>query len=136
MQTALYDEHQGYYRRHDRRRWGREGDYRTSPERSALFAATFARYFATLYEELGSPSRWVICEAGAGEGSFARRVLETFQVRFPQVFQATNYVIDEVNSSASRLEPFAEQVQFTSLKDVGPLAPGIIFSNELLDAFP
>ena len=45
-------EREGYYCRSDLPRWGREGDYRTSPERSPLFAATFARYFAALDEEL------------------------------------------------------------------------------------
>ena len=45
MKAALYDPDGGYYQRADRTRWGRAGDYRTSPERSELFAATFARYF-------------------------------------------------------------------------------------------
>ena len=57
MKTALYDPEQGYYCRSDRERWGRHGDYRTSPERSVLFAATFARYFVKLYQDLGSPRR-------------------------------------------------------------------------------
>ena len=137
MQLALYDERHGYYRRHDRQRWGREGDYRTSPERSALFAATFASYFAKLHEDLGSPTEWIICEAGAGDGSFARGVLETLEGRFPQVFRATRYAIDELNADLrTQFKPFAERGQFTPLNKVGPLAPGIIFSNELLDAFP
>jgi SAM-dependent MidA family methyltransferase len=46
MKAALYDPADGYYCRIDHNKWGREGDYRTSPERSSLFAATFARYFA------------------------------------------------------------------------------------------
>src|ERR1044072_3421781 len=51
MTAALYDEHEGYYKRPDLERWGRTGDYRTSPERRQLFAATFARYFAQLHEQ-------------------------------------------------------------------------------------
>ena len=66
MRSALYDQHDGYYCRPDRNKWGREGDYRTSPERSSLFAATFARYFAKLYNQLDRPSHWTIAEAGAG----------------------------------------------------------------------
>ena len=65
MKAALYDPDGGYYQRSDRKRWGREGDYRTSPERSELFAATFARYFVALAEEL------TIVECGGGDGSFA-----------------------------------------------------------------
>ncbi len=70
MKAALYDPVGGYYRRADLKRWGREGDYRTSPERSELFTATFARYFAKLYDELQRPSHWTIVEAGAGSGTF------------------------------------------------------------------
>src|SRR5215208_2364301 len=64
MAAALYDERGGYYSRPDLERWGRAGDYRTSPERTPLFAATFARHFARLYEELGSPNGFTLIEAG------------------------------------------------------------------------
>ena len=77
MKAALYDPAGGYYRRPDLQRWGREGDYRTSPERSELFAATFARYFAKLYSELQQPEDWTIVECGVGNGSFAAGVLHT-----------------------------------------------------------
>ena len=57
MAAALYDERGGYYSRPDLERWGRAGDYRTTPERTPLFAATFARYFARLHEELWQPEQ-------------------------------------------------------------------------------
>jgi SAM-dependent MidA family methyltransferase len=140
MQAALYDPRGGYYRRPDLTKWGREGDYRTSPERSTLFAATFARYFAGLYEELGRPSSWTILEAGAGDGTLAHGILRTLQSQFPQVFFATSYVIDEVSASSralaqKRLGQFGERVAFKRLDDVD-VDPGVVFSNELLDAFP
>lgn len=143
MRMALYDEREGYYCRSDWQKWGREGDYRTSPERSLLFAATFARYFARLYEQLGCPSEWTIVEVGAGDGRFASGVLETFQKSFPSVFSATRYLVDETSSHSrslakERLEPFAGfqgRVEFRRLADV-EVDPGIVFSNELLDAFP
>lgn len=140
MKAALYDPNDGYYCRADRPRWGREGDYRTSPERSSLFAATFARYFARLYDELGRPAQWTIFESGAGEGQFAEGVLHTLQRFFPQVFAATSYVIDEVSPNSrslaqQRLQPFADRMEFKQLEDV-EINPGVVFSNELLDAFP
>jgi len=140
MRTALYDEQEGYYCRSDLQKWGRAGDYRTSPERSSLFAATFARYFARLYEQLGGPRQWTIVEAGAGDGRFARGVLETLQDYFPSVFSATRYVVDEVGSHSrslarERLEPFIDRIEFGTLEDV-KVDPGLVFSNELLDAFP
>jgi SAM-dependent MidA family methyltransferase len=140
MKAALYDPQDGYYCRIDRNKWGREGDYRTSPERSSLFAATFARYFARLYEDLGRPAQWTIVEAGAGDGHFASGVLQTLQRSFPDVFTATSYVIDEASSHSrsfarERLQPFADRVEFKKLVDA-EIDPGVVFSNELLDAFP
>ncbi|MDQ5846014.1 MAG: SAM-dependent methyltransferase [Acidobacteriota bacterium] len=140
MKAALYDPDGGYYTRAGRSRWGREGDYRTSPERSSLFAATFARYFASLHESLGSPSEWTIAEAGAGDGAFAHGVLRTLQTAFPHVFVATRYFIDEISPDAQsqisrRLQPFADRVDFARIEDA-VVDPGLVFSNELLDAFP
>ena len=121
MEAALYDPESGYYVRGDRQRWGREADYRTSAERSVLFAATFARYFARLWEELGSPSAWAIVEVGAGDGTFAQRVQRALAESYPRVFEATRYHIREIGNAD---EPF------------DPSEACLYFSNELLDAFP
>ncbi len=115
MNAALYDEAGGYYKRSDLKRWGRAGDYRTSPERSELFAATFARYFAKLYDELQRPSQWTIVEAGPGAGDFATVVQRELRDQY------TDYVL---------IESTAE------LEALPPIKAGIFFSNELLDAFP
>ena len=138
MQAALYDPNGGYYQRSDRERWGREGDYRTSPERSVLFAATFARYFARLYDELGRPATWTIVEFGAGAGSFAAGVLDTLARQFPVVFDATHYVVCEVSQDAvaRAREQLGDRVRFISGWDQISIDRGVVFSNELLDAFP
>jgi SAM-dependent MidA family methyltransferase len=146
MQAALYDEREGYYCRPDRIPQGRAGDYRTAPESSPLFAATFAWYFSKLFAELflemGSPAAWTIFEAGAGGGEFARGVLKRLQAHYPEVFAATSYVIDEVSPAtrgraAARLSEFGDRVMFRSLADVAePAVVGVVFSNELIDAFP
>jgi SAM-dependent MidA family methyltransferase len=140
MKHALYDASEGYYCRSDHQRWGREGDYRTSPERSSLFASTFAAYFATLYDKLGQPPQWTIVEVGGGDGHFAGGVLQALQNSFPRIFSATQYVIDEVSSHSrslarERLRPFVNRVEFRNLDEL-EIHAGIIFSNELLDAFP
>ena len=142
MEAALYDPLAGYYARADLLRWGRAGDYRTAPERSPLFAATFAGYFAGLHSELGSPAEWTIFEAGAGAGHFAHGVLLTLRRDYPQVFAATRYVLDELSADArertrARLGDFAERVVFERLtSSAGRVGTGVVFSNELLDAFP
>lgn len=141
MKAALYDADGGYYQRADRERWGRAGDYRTSPERSVLFAATFARYIARLYEELGRPEAWTVVECGAGSGNFAAGVLDTLAPQFPEVFAATRYVVFDVSEDAlrrgqERLDDFGDRVRFCSDWDDVYVDHGVVFSNELLDAFP
>ena len=146
MQAALYDERDGYYCRPDRIPQGRAGDYRTAPETSPLFAATFAWYFsklfAELFFELGSPPAWTIFEAGAGGGEFAYGILNSLRANYPEVFSATSYVIDEVSPAtrhraAGRLSEFAEHLTFRRLDEIdNPAIAGVVFSNELIDAFP
>jgi SAM-dependent MidA family methyltransferase len=121
MEAALYDPEFGYYTRADLKRWGREGDYRTSAERSELFAATFARYFAKLYDGLGCPSQWSIVEVGAGDGTFARRVQRALEEEYPRIFEATRYHISEIHNVS---------------RPILGSNPILYFSNELLDAFP
>ena len=141
MEAALYDPDFGYYNRSDVQRWGREGDYRTSPERSELFAGTFARYFAKLYEELERPAAWSIFEAGGGDGHFAHGVLRVLAEQYPLVFAATRYVFhdaspDAVARARETLAEFSDRVTFGDLSVVEPANPFLYFSNELLDAFP
>lgn len=140
MSAALYDPAHGYYCRANKNKWGREGDYRTSPECSSLFSATFARYFARLYDELDRPAKWTIVEVGAGAGHFAAGVLRTLQTFFPTVFSATSYVVDELGKESEalameRLREFSKRVTFESPFQA-ELNPGVVFSNELLDALP
>ncbi len=141
METALYDKDQGYYCRKDLVRGGRAGDYRTSPETTTLFAATFAHYFVQLYRDLGSPQQFTIVEVGGGAGHFATEFLETLRQSYSRVFESVTYVLDEISGdsrerAAERLARFGERVKFQRLSDLAAIDAGIVFSNELLDAFP
>lgn len=142
MDAALYEKPDGYYVRNDKERWGRAGDYRTASEISSLFAATFAGYFARLFKELNSPEEFTIVEYGAGSGSFALGVLITLQRQFPSVFDATKYLIEEISESSKlkieeRLSDFSNRFSFYRSSEIsGSLQNVIIFSNELIDAFP
>ena len=123
MSAALYDEREGYYRRPGAERWGRAGDYRTAPERSALFPSTFARYFTRLYEELGRPRVFHLLEAGGGAGRFAHGVLKTLRRDAPQVYESTRYVFDEAGADSRRraaelLAPFNERVEFRRVSEL------------------
>src|SRR5262245_36178914 len=94
MAVALYDPEHGYYCT-ARTRWGRAGDYRTSPERTVLFASTFARYFIELQQQIDDGDEWTIVESGGGAADFASTVLSWLRDRTPEVFARTRYVFDE-----------------------------------------
>ncbi|HYR76110.1 MAG TPA: SAM-dependent methyltransferase [Pyrinomonadaceae bacterium] len=142
MAAALYDERDGYYCRADRIPQGRAGDYRTAPETSPLFAATFASYFSKLFVDLKWPPSLTIFEAGAGSGEFAHGVLTSLRRDSPEVFAVTSYVIDEISRdarlrAAERLAEFSDRISFRRLIDIDtPVVAGIIFSNEVIDALP
>ena len=123
MQAALYDERDGYYFRADRIPQGRAGDYRTAPETSPLFAATFAFYFYKLFADLKWPPGLTIFEAGAGNGEFAHGILTNLRADSPEVFAVTSYVIDEISPAArrrasERLAEFADRVTFRRLVEI------------------
>jgi len=141
MAQALYHPAFGYYNRRDLVRWGREGDYRTSPERSELFAATFARYFVSLYEQIGEPAEFNIVEMGAGNGEFAAGVLVKLKRSAPKVFNAVRYLIIEKSQvsrqvAEERLFEFRDRLAFAVNEELSACQSGILFTNELLDAFP
>ena len=138
MEAALYDPEFGYYRRSDLQRWGRGADYRTSAERSELFAATFARFFARLWEELERPKDWTIVEGGSGDGRFAQRILPALSAQSPALFDATTYCPHDLSeASQSRAQQaLSEFEEHVSYEVPDTLETGIYFSNELLDAFP
>lgn len=142
MSAALYDEREGYYCRPDRIRQGRAGDYRTAPEISPLFGGAFAHYLMKSHFDLGAPKQWTIVDVGGGRGDFARDVLSSLKQNFPDIFAATRYVIDDVSIDAqsqtlTKIAEFKDRVEFRSLNEITDALPAaIIFSNELLDAFP
>jgi SAM-dependent MidA family methyltransferase len=141
MSAALYDELDGYYCRADRIPQGRAGDYRTAPETSPLFAATFANYFSKLFTDLKWSQSWTIFEVGSAGGDFAHGLLSSLRQHDPQIFAATNYVIDEISPAArqratDRLAEFADRVTFLRLAEVVQPTLGVVFTNELIDALP
>ncbi len=141
MEVALYHPQLGYYNRSDLKRWGKDGDYRTSPERSKLFSATFARYFANLYNRLGQPDQLELFELGAGNGEFATGILNSLHREFSDIYQKTTYAIvdsslDSLERCMQRVELHRERVRFLTPNEFTDMTPTIVFSNELLDAFP
>lgn len=137
IQLALYDADNGYYMKNIEK-IGRKGDFFTNSNVSSLYAQQFASFFIKLVDE-----GWVqptICEIGGGTGRFALDVLTEWEKQSPNTFSMLRYKIVETSPfhrkmQQQKLHQFSNVEQFHSLEQI-PTFSGIIFSNELFDAFP
>ena len=139
MEVALYCPKIGYYERAPSV-IGSSGDFYTSASLGPAFGQLLAWQFAQWCEALPAERvTWV--EAGAHDGTLALAMLEWLGKNQPALLERLTYCI--IEPSATRqlwqeqtLRPYHTHVRWSeSLDQLTPI-DGIIFSNELLDAFP
>ena len=135
MEMALYEPGLGYY---EHATVGRKGDFFTSVSVGPLFGELMAFQAGAWFEGLTEPV-WV--EAGAHDGRFAADFLRWMKGHRPEVYGRMRYRI--VEPSARRrgwqremLAEFKERVDWVDDLEALGAVEGVIFGNELLDAFP
>ncbi|MBW7649823.1 class I SAM-dependent methyltransferase [Anoxybacillus sp. ST4] len=139
MELVLYDEQYGYYMKR-KEKIGRAGDFITTSNVANVIGHVFATLFIRLMETYNVPPH--ICEIGGGTGRFAYAVLEQWQRQSPETFSNGRYTIVEASpyhreKQVEMLAPFADHVHIVSnLTELPSSFSGIVFSNELFDAFP
>lgn len=142
MELALYHPEYGYYNKPGKK-IGRQGDFYTSGHVSHLFGQALARQLI----QMGSFLGWeglALVEYGAGEGFLAKDILESFAKERPELQGGVTYYICERShymreEQRSLLQPFLSQVRWIddlAAVNGGKPVKGIVFSNELIDAFP
>jgi len=138
MDLALYAPEVGYYARAARRS-GRAGDFFTSVDTGPVFGTLLAEYFAALWRKSGA-SRCDLVEAGAGNGRLTRDILDAASRRDPDFYHAIAAHLVERSAparAAHRLTLAAHKDRLAySGEDMPGRIDGIVFANELLDAFP
>ena len=141
MELALYCPNCGYYERPGAIT-GRAGDFYTSVAVGSLFGHLLASQFAAWLEPL-SPHPVQIVEAGAHDGRLAADILTWLGKNGAATLESLQYWIVEPSVQRQgwqreKLDKFAGRVRwfdsFASIAQTG--VRGLIFSNELLDAFP
>lgn len=141
MELALYCPQLGYYEQ-KKDTVGRRGDFYTSVSVGALFGEMLAFQFAEWLESagLGRGAGVRIIEAGAHDGKLAADILRWLRAQRSELFARLEYVIIEPSPrrrawQEETLREFAANVRW---QDELPISDSftIIFSNELLDAFP
>lgn len=131
MQAALYDPEWGYYVRGPA--IGPEGDFSTSVGFPS-FRKAIVRLALEAHRALGSPDRFRMVELGAGTGMLARSVTEGWREARPGV--PLEYVTVEVSPALrARQEAVPGVRSVATTTELAP-APGLVFGNEVLDAFP
>jgi SAM-dependent MidA family methyltransferase len=143
MELALYAPGCGYYET-EMDKIGRRGDFYTSVSVGELFGELLAFQFAGWLEELRIADCGLrIAEAGAHDGKLAADILNWLQSNRPELFRQIEYCIVEPSAIRQKwqrdtLKQFAPKVRWFSRFNDSTIQRfnGVIFSNELLDAFP
>jgi len=133
MDAALYDPQGGYYTTHAA--IGFEGaDFLTSPELGPAFGRALARAAIDCWSGIGKPAQWDVVEAGAG-----RDLLDALGKERPEAARTARPAIVEVSPRLREQQALAlegRELRWASVARA--LAPirGVVFANEVLDAFP
>lgn len=150
MDLALYHPQYGYYMRPPeagRERIGWSGDFYTSSDVHPILGQALARQAEQIDALLGHPAPFTVVEMGPGKGLLAAHFLSACHAGGSGTLQQRlRYVLIE-RSPAMRavqqqhLQPWSERdglitwlEGIESLPDDGTV--GLMFSNELVDAFP
>ena len=143
MDLALYHSTLGYYARVDRRSGG-AGDFFTSVDVGSRFGELLAEQLAEMWQlmpptETEEHERFVVVEAGAGNGRLTRAVLDHARERRPTFYDAVHVTLVE-RSTEARSAQAATLAEHRSKVVSSPTLPervrGVIVANELLDALP
>jgi SAM-dependent MidA family methyltransferase len=137
MEAALYDPQFGYYGA-GRGTIGRAGDFITSVSVGPLFGRLLARHFLKTWERLERPERFTLVEQGAHDATLAGDVLAALEGS--ECWTSLEYVIAEPATlwrerQQGRLGT-SGKVRWVERLDELPPVQGVVFCNELLDAFP
>ena len=149
MELALYHPQYGYYMRAPEgtgERIGWQGDYYTSSDVHSILGQALARQARQIDRLLGQPDPFTVVEMGPGKGLLAKHFLTACRTGSDSFRQRFRYILID-RSPAMRdiqrrnLSEWLDEPGMITWQDqLDTLAPtgitGLLFSNELLDAFP
>lgn len=141
INTALYHPEKGYYMKH-KTKIGTEGDFYTSSNVHTVFGKILADVIQHVFEKGKLPFH--VCEVGGGDGRLARAILHEWKTNSPEIYENVCYEMIEISPFHQELqkEQLREHFNFNhystvaELKQKYPTFHGVVFSNELFDAFP
>jgi SAM-dependent MidA family methyltransferase len=130
MEAALYDPEEGFFQRNS---VGERGHFVTAPHLSPAFGVMVARQLEEIWELLGRPEPFVVVEAGAGDGTLARQVLEFLSNPPGRVLR---YLAVERGAAGRAAMRGLEVAVHETLDEIPEGPAGCVIANELLDNLP
>lgn len=134
MNLVLYDPQYGYYMK-EKEKIGSKGDFITSSNYADILGYLFAKWFEKKIKENSLAP--IFCEIGAGNGRFAKAFMEEW---YSCPREELTYIIIEKSPyhKQLQLDQFEENWNVRYVNSVQDLNQfkGMVFSNELFDAFP
>jgi SAM-dependent MidA family methyltransferase len=128
MESALYDEQDGFYARGAA--LGARGAFTTAPIAAPFFARALAADLRAVWERLGRPDPFTLAEIGPGDGTLAARLAD----------ELADLPLDLVlcERAAGMLALARERVPAARVVELGELGGvvGAIVANEVHDACP
>ncbi len=140
MDMVLYYPELGYYTS-PQEKIGGFGDFFTASELDRAFGELLGKQFIEIFHKLGE-EQFQIVEIGAGKGYLAYDILRFLKENHPEVYRKSRYILIEKSPYHIKLQKellsdfeIVEWVQdIIDFEDES--ITGVVFSNELFDAFP
>ena len=137
MARCLHDPLDGYYA--TRPALGERGDFITAPLVSQMFGELIGLWLVETWRGLGAPGRFILAEAGPGDGTLMSDVLRAARLD-PGFLDAAELWLVETSGPLKTLQgerlPDALPRWAASLAELPPEAPLLLIANELLDCLP
>jgi NADH dehydrogenase [ubiquinone] 1 alpha subcomplex assembly factor 7 len=137
MTRCLHDPLDGYYA--TRPALGERGDFVTAPLVSQMFGELIGLWLVETWRGIGAPARFVLAEAGPGDGALMADLLRAARLD-PAFLRAAELWLVEVSPPLKALQ--AERLGEAGPRWAGSLgelpadAPLLLVANELLDCLP
>ncbi|MDH5670183.1 MAG: SAM-dependent methyltransferase [Nitrospira sp.] len=149
MELALYHPQFGYYMRGPEdgsERIGWQGDYYTSSDVHSILGQALARQAEQIDRLLGQPDPFTLVEMGPGKGLLAKHILSACRIGSESFRRRLRYILIDRSPAMRKIQRhnlsqwLTEPDMMTWADQLDALASagvtGMVFSNELLDAFP
>ncbi|TCS94651.1 class I SAM-dependent methyltransferase [Hazenella coriacea] len=140
MELALYHPQWGYYRR-EQQKLGKNGDFFTNAHVGELFGKVLGHWFYRLQKPEAHDQAWTCVEMGAGDGRLTEQVIRGL-LEAGQNPSQLSVIIVETSSYHRRLQQellATCPVEIEWVEQISKIPPSpfsILYSNELVDAFP